>query len=66
VKSDSYATASRVNSLVVKISPWDGAKTNHIIDLVGKYVNVDDVLKRLSGEGDTKRRAKGAEARKES
>lgn len=64
VKSDSYATASRVNGLVVKISPWDSAKINYIVDLVGKYVQVDEVLKRIAA-ADTSRRVKGADKKGE-
>jgi hypothetical protein len=61
VKSDSYQTANRVQNLVVKISPWDGAKINYIVDLVGKYVNVDDVLRRLATDSPTARRARSGE-----
>ncbi|KAF0246078.1 MAG: DRTGG domain [Planctomycetota bacterium] len=61
VKSDSYATASRVHNLVVKISPWDSAKINYIVDLVGKYVQIDEVLKRIAEDGGGAKRGKGGD-----
>lgn len=62
VKQDSYTTASRINNLVVKISPWDGQKINYIVDLVGKYVHVDDVLKKLDQpDGNTGKKVKSGE-----
>jgi len=65
VKQDSYTTANRIHNLVVKISPWDTAKVNHIVDLVGKYVNIDETLKRIEApEGNTSRKTKGSDARK--
>ncbi|MBI2924010.1 MAG: AAA family ATPase [Planctomycetes bacterium] len=66
VKSDSYTTASRVQNLVVKISPWDAQKINYIVDLVGKYVNVDEILKRLEVvEGGVGKKVKSGERKGE-
>jgi dethiobiotin synthase len=65
VKSDSYSTASRVNNLVVKISPWDSAKINYIVDLVGKYVQVDEVLKRIAEDGGGTKRGKSGDKKAE-
>ncbi len=48
VKEDTYNIASRIHDLTVKIRPQDKTKTNLVIDLVSKYVNIDAVVKGLS------------------
>lgn len=63
-KQDSYTTASRVQNLVVKISPWDGAKINHIVDLVAKYVDVEGVLKKVMGDAGGTKKTKGGDGKK--
>lgn len=47
VSEDTYTTASRLHTMRGKISPWDARKTHLAIDLVGKYVHTDEILKGL-------------------
>ncbi|MCP4649394.1 MAG: AAA family ATPase [PVC group bacterium] len=47
VKEDTYNIASRVHDLTVKIRPKDKTKTNLVIDMVNKYVNIDEIVKAL-------------------
>ncbi|MBI3270511.1 MAG: AAA family ATPase [Planctomycetes bacterium] len=44
VKMDSYTAATRLNNLVVKISPWDREKIDMIIETVGQHVDIDGLI----------------------
>ena len=44
---ETYAIASRVHSLVVKLKPQDSHKIKIIVDMVEKYVDIDNILKHL-------------------
>jgi BioD-like phosphotransacetylase family protein len=46
-KEDSYEVASVVHDLTVKTRPIDTEKITVIRDLIAKYVDVDQILKRL-------------------
>ena len=46
-EEETYAIASRVHSLVVKLKPQDSHKIKIIVDMVEKYVDVDNILKHL-------------------
>ncbi len=47
VKEDTYSVASRVHDLRIKIKPQDKTKTNLIIDLVNKYVDIKTIVSSL-------------------
>ena len=47
VKEDTYTVSSCVHDLTVKIRPQDKTKTNLVIDLVNKYVDMDSIVKKL-------------------
>jgi len=44
---ETYAIASRVHSLVVKLKPQDSSKIKIIVDMVEKYVDIDSILNHL-------------------
>lgn len=46
-KEDTYAIASRVHSLVVKLKPQDSHKIDIIIKMVEKYIDIDNILASL-------------------
>ena len=46
-KEDTYSVASRIHSMVVKLKPQDTEKIKIIVDMVEKYVNIDDVISSL-------------------
>ena len=46
-REDTYAIASRVHSIVVKLKPQDQHKIKLIIDMVAKYVDIGKVLASL-------------------
>lgn len=46
-KEDTYTIASRVHSMVVKLKPQDTHKIKIIVDMVEKYVDIDNVLASL-------------------
>lgn len=46
-KEDTYAIASRVHSMVVKLKPQDKPKIGIIINMVDKYLDVDKVIANL-------------------
>ncbi|MBI5124526.1 MAG: AAA family ATPase [Candidatus Omnitrophica bacterium] len=46
-KEDTYGIAGRVHSMIVKLKPQDTHKIKLIIDMVEKYVNIDEVLANL-------------------
>ncbi|MFA4981329.1 MAG: hypothetical protein WC592_02520, partial [Candidatus Omnitrophota bacterium] len=46
-KEDTYAIASRVHSLVVKLKPQDVQKIKIIVDMVEKYLDIDKILDNL-------------------
>lgn len=46
-KEDTYAVASRIHSMVVKLKPQDTEKIKIILDMVDKYVNIDGVVSSL-------------------
>lgn len=46
-KEDTYAVASRIHSMVVKLKPQDTEKIKIIVDMVEKYLNVDAVISSL-------------------
>ncbi len=47
VKEDTYSAASRVHDLKVKIRPEDKTKTNIVLDLVNRYVDIDSIVNQL-------------------
>lgn len=47
VKEDTYSVASRVHDLRIKIKPQDKKKTNLVIDLVNKYVDMNAIARNL-------------------
>jgi len=47
VNEDTYNVASRVHDLTVKIRPQDKTKTNLVIDLVNKYVDINSLAKKI-------------------
>ncbi|MBU4306026.1 MAG: AAA family ATPase [Candidatus Omnitrophica bacterium] len=47
VKEDTYNVASRVHDLTIKIRPQDRTKTNLVIDMINKYVDIDAIVKNL-------------------
>ncbi|MFH2137235.1 MAG: AAA family ATPase [Candidatus Omnitrophota bacterium] len=47
VDDDTYNIASKVHDMTVKIRPKDKAKTNLVIDLINKYVDIDAIIKAL-------------------
>ncbi len=44
---ETYSIASRVHSLVVKLKPQDSHKIKIIVDMVEKYVDIDNILEHL-------------------
>ncbi|MDD5746695.1 MAG: AAA family ATPase [Candidatus Omnitrophica bacterium] len=48
VKEDTYNVASRIHDVTIKIRPQDKTKTNLVIDLVNKYVDIPTLVKKLS------------------
>ena len=44
---ETYSIASRVHSLVVKLKPQDSFKIKIIVDMVEKYVDIDNVLEHI-------------------
>ena len=44
---DTYSVASRIHSMVVKLKPQDTDKIRIIVDMVEKYVDIDDVISSL-------------------
>jgi len=46
-KEDTYSVASRIHSMVVKLKPQDTEKIKIIVDMVEKYLNIDDVIASL-------------------
>lgn len=48
VQSDTYRTARAVDEILVKTHPSDTEKIATIIDLVGRAIDVDELLERLS------------------
>ncbi|MBI4845171.1 MAG: AAA family ATPase [Candidatus Omnitrophica bacterium] len=47
VKEDTYNVAARVHDLTIKIRPQDKTKTNLVIDLVNKYIDLKAIIKNL-------------------
>jgi len=47
VEDDTYKAASRIYDLTVKIRPQDKTKTNLVIDLVNKHVDIKAIIKNL-------------------
>jgi dethiobiotin synthase len=47
VKEDTYNVASRVHDMRIKIKPQDKTKTNLVIDLINKYVDMDAIARNL-------------------
>ena len=47
VEDDTFATASKINSLIVKIRPGEVKKIKATEKLVEKYVDIDKVVKLL-------------------
>jgi BioD-like phosphotransacetylase family protein len=47
VKEDTYSVASRVHDMRIKIKPQDKTKTNLVIDLVNKYVDMNAIARNL-------------------
>ena len=47
IQEDTYNIASRVHDLTVKIRPKDKMKTSLVIDMVNKYVDIDEIVKSL-------------------
>jgi len=47
VKDDTYNVASRVHDLTIKIRPRDKTKTNLVIDLINKHVDIKTIAKKL-------------------
>ena len=47
VKEDTYNIASKVHDLTVKIRPKDKTKTNLVIDMVNKHIDVASLVKAL-------------------
>ena len=47
VKDDTYTVSSQVHDLTVKIRPQDKTKTNLVIDIVNKYVDIKSIVNRL-------------------
>ncbi|MBP7056524.1 MAG: AAA family ATPase [Candidatus Omnitrophica bacterium] len=46
-KEDTYSVAARIHSMVVKLKPQDTEKIKIIVDMVEKYLNIDDVIASL-------------------
>lgn len=46
-EEETYSIASRVHSLVVKLKPQDSHKIKIIVDMVDKYVDIDNVLEHI-------------------
>jgi BioD-like phosphotransacetylase family protein len=46
-KEDTYAIASRINSMTVKLKPQDKKKIKIIVDMVDKYMDIEKVLEAL-------------------
>ncbi|MBU0634787.1 MAG: AAA family ATPase [Candidatus Omnitrophica bacterium] len=44
VKEDTYSAASRIHDLTVKIRPQDKTKTNLVIDLINKFVDIKSII----------------------
>lgn len=44
---ETYAIASRIHSMVVKIKPQDSHKINIIVDMVEKHINIDNFLEHI-------------------
>jgi phosphate acetyltransferase len=44
---ETYSIASRVHTLVVKLKPQDSHKIKIIVDMVEKYVDIDNIVKHL-------------------
>ena len=44
---ETYSIASRVHSLVVKLKPQDSYKIKIIVDMVEKYVDIDNILEHI-------------------
>ena len=47
VKEDTYKVAARVHDLRIKIRPQDRIKTNLVIDLINRHVDVNAIVGRL-------------------
>ena len=44
---ETYSIASRIHSMVVKIKPQDSHKINIIVDMVDKYVDINNILEHI-------------------
>ena len=47
VSEDTYNVSSQVHDLKVKIRPQDKTKTNLVIDMINKYVDIENLVKKL-------------------